>query len=276
MRPCVRDENLNACRDLLRRYIAAHPRGIVKQGRLQRQSHYRKRWCNGTAVLTDTKLEISLENNYQGVVVYDLLGCEVVSDFDTDDTTGHSFRFGLRMIDQVLEKTQEMRCILNARSRAEQLEWVTVLSRQVSQVNLSFWALTFGPPIHNAILIQGNMWKQGSLHWQYRKFELHGDGVLSYWKENILKGKIKLCNCAVDGTETSGHPFSFTIKKKNGYCLVLRTSDEATKTQWIEAIRCHMSSSHSPVKAILPLAGSTFIMMIYLSVLQKLSRRLVP
>jgi hypothetical protein len=187
--------------------------------------------------------------------VYDLIGCEVISDFDADDATGHTFRFGLRMINQVQEKTQEMRCILNARSRAEQYEWVTILSRQVSQVNLSFWNLTFGPPIHNAILIQGNMWKEGTLRWQFRKFELHGDGVLSYWKENILKGKIKLSHCTVESTETS-YPFSFKIKKKNGYSLVLRTSDEATKVQWIEAIQRHSSTSYSPEKAILPVQGN--------------------
>ena len=254
IRPCVRDEQLNMCRDRLQRYIAAHPRGIIKEGRIQRQSHFRKRWCDGTAVLTDTKLEITLENNYQGVVIYDLVGCEVVSEFDTDDSTGHSFRFGLRMINQVQEETQEMRCILNARSKEEQLEWVTVLSRQVSQVNLFFWNLTFGPPIHNEILIQGNMWKQGSLRWQFRRFELHGDGVLSYWKDNILKGKIKLSNCTVEQTET-GYPFSFMVKKKNGYCLVLRTSDEKTKIKWIEAIQDHISSSFSPEKSALPVPG---------------------
>lgn len=253
-RPCVRDEDLNVCRDILRRYIAAHPRGVVKEGRLQRQSHYRKRWCHGTAILTDTKLEISLENNYKGVVVYDLIGCEVISDFDADDESGHSFRFGLRTINEVLDKTQEMRCILNARSRAEQLEWVTILSRQVSQANLSFWNLTFGPPVNHSVLIQGNMWKQGSLTWQFRKFELHGDGVLLYWKENILKGKIKLTNCLVDLVD-NGYPFSFSIKKKNGYCMILRTSDETTRAQWIDAIRSHTTTSHSPQKAVLPREG---------------------
>jgi hypothetical protein len=98
------------------------------------------------------------------------------------------------------------------------------------------------------------MWKQGSLTWQFRKFELHGDGVLLYWKENILKGKIKLTNCLVDLVD-NGYPFSFSIKKKNGYCMILRTSDETTRAQWIDAIRSHTTTSHSPQKAVLPREG---------------------
>lgn len=69
-----------------------------------------------------------------------------------------------------------------------------------------------------------------------------------------MSGKIKLSSCDIVPCDT-GYPFSFQIVKTNGYKLVLRTSDEATKNQWIEAIKQHVSSSHSPVKAILPPPG---------------------
>lgn len=78
MRTVVRRESFVQCHEALRRFLAARPRGEVCRGALRRRSHYRKRWCDGDASLTDDAITISLHNNYQSRVSYGLRGCEVV------------------------------------------------------------------------------------------------------------------------------------------------------------------------------------------------------
>jgi hypothetical protein len=77
IRTIVRESDLSSCRERLSSYINAHPRGHIIATRLYRQSHYRKRWCLGIGLLTDRKIHLFLDNNYQQHVSYALEGCEV-------------------------------------------------------------------------------------------------------------------------------------------------------------------------------------------------------
>jgi hypothetical protein len=77
IRTLVKACDLLPCRELFSRYLHTHPRGHIIATRLYRQSHYRKRWCFGIGLLTDHKIHIFLDNNYQHHVTYALEGCEV-------------------------------------------------------------------------------------------------------------------------------------------------------------------------------------------------------
>lgn len=77
IRTLVKENNIQDCRNVFEKYIQNHPRGNILSTKIYRQSHYRKRWCAGTALLTDKSLHISLDDNYQQNINYNLKGCEV-------------------------------------------------------------------------------------------------------------------------------------------------------------------------------------------------------
>ena len=169
-RSIVPNKTLYSCRRALRDYIDLHPRGTIKQGHLQRQSHYRKRWCDGMASLSDRTLSIHLQNNYQSRVEYTLVGCEVIAEISPEELGGsacgegegnmdlqHPFLFGLRVVGSG-GKDHGLQCVLNAKSAEQREEWVAALAHQVALVNPFFWPLPFGPPIAHSVVIQGDMW----------------------------------------------------------------------------------------------------------------------
>jgi hypothetical protein len=175
-RSIVPNKQLYLCRRALQEYIELHPRGVVKTGMLHRLSHFRKRWTAGIATLTDRALVLRLQHNYQSEVQYTLEGCEVVGHLAAEELTAalaspasslgatetplipneHPFLFGLRLIGAE-GKDGGLQCVLGASSREQREEWVLALTHQVALVNPFFWALSFGPPIADSVIIQGDM-----------------------------------------------------------------------------------------------------------------------
>jgi hypothetical protein len=254
IRTCVKNYQLYECRSALHIYIENHPRGVFKTGHLERQSHYRKRWSEGLAVLTDHFLELTLENNYQSHVVYGLKNCEAVS----IESVGHSdkkFQFGMRRVGPG-GSDDGLVCVLNASSEKDRQAWITALSHQIALVNLLFWPLEIGPPTADRVLFKGEMWKRGHLvpNWKFRSFELRQGGTLAYFKNGVLKGKIRLRGCEIKELPSEGE-FAFEVVKTNGYSLALRTTDAFTKLQWIQAIREKLDDVDSPETSRLPPLG---------------------
>lgn len=254
IRTCVRNNQLYESRAALRSYIANHRRGVIKTGPLDRQSHYRKRWCRGMAVLNDDTLELNLENNYQTHVEYSLKGCEVVS-IESHDHPDKKYQFGMR---QVGEGGCDLGlvCILNTHSEKERRAWMAALAHQIALVNLLFWPLENGPPTADRVLFRGEMWKRGHLvpNWKFRSFELRQGGTLAYFKSGLLRGKIRLRGCTIRDLPSEGE-FAFEIVKNSGYSLALRTSDAITKKQWITALEDKLNDVNAPRKTMLPIKG---------------------
>lgn len=256
IRTCVKNNHLSECRDALHLYIENHPRGVFKTGRLERQSHFRKRWSEGLAVLTDHFLELTLENNYQAHVVYGLKNCEVVS-IESGGSSDRKYQFGMRQVGSG-GSDEGLVCVLNAASEKDRQAWITALSHQIALVNLLFWPLEIGPPTADRVLFKGEMWKRGHMvpNWKFRTFELRQGGTLAYFKHDILKGKIRLRGCEIRELPSEGE-FAFEVVKKDGYSIALRTTDALTKSQWIHAIHDHLEEMRSPTKITLPLQGNT-------------------
>jgi hypothetical protein len=105
-------------------------------------------------------------------------------------------------------------CVLNAYSQEEYEEWICTLRNQIALVNLHFWSFPGTPPVLDQVMIEGYMWIQhtkgegvglgvGFLRrklrgWKYRRFELRRDGVLVYYKDNKVIGKIRLRLCSIE------------------------------------------------------------------------------
>eukprot|EP00602_Paraphysomonas_sp_CaronLab_P010735 CAMPEP_0185039326 /NCGR_PEP_ID=MMETSP1103-20130426/36076_1 /TAXON_ID=36769 /ORGANISM="Paraphysomonas bandaiensis, Strain Caron Lab Isolate" /LENGTH=639 /DNA_ID=CAMNT_0027578173 /DNA_START=377 /DNA_END=2296 /DNA_ORIENTATION=- len=260
MRTCVRDSKLYECRQALREYIDNHPRGICRSGAVERQSKYRKRWTEGLAVLTDTHLEITLDNNYQSRVVHSLRGCEAV--VIEGESTGalvveqRKYRFGLRQLGPG-GKDEGVVCVLNARSIRDRDAWIAALAHQTALVNLIYWPLVIGPPTADQVIIKGEMWKQGHLvpNWKFRSFELRRDGTLAYSKDGVIKGKLRLRGCEVQDADCTDGEHAFKIVKRSGYWLALRTHNAETKQKWVTAIREHISGAGCDDEALLGEVG---------------------
>lgn len=177
-RSFVPHKHLYICRQALREYIELHPRGTIRRGMLHRLSHYRKRWTSGLATLTDRAIILHLQHNYQSEVHYTLEGCEVVGHLSEEDLvpgivqTTHqyedgaheadsssgerAFMFGLRFIGSG-GKDEGLQCVLSAASLEEREDWVMALTHQVALVNPYYWALPFGPPVAENVVIRGDM-----------------------------------------------------------------------------------------------------------------------
>ena len=255
IRTCIRDHTLYECRLALQRYIRTHRRGVFKTGPLQRQSHYRRRWSQGTAVLTDSHIELTLDNNYQGFVEYSLKSCEAVR-IETGGETDKRFKFGMRKVGPG-GSDEGVVCVLNANSEQDRDDWITALTHQIALVNLLFWPLDIGPPTADAVLFKGEMWKRGHVmpNWKFRTFELRQSGTLAYFKDGVLRGKVRVRGCVVRDMPEEGE-FVFALLKSTGYGLVMRTSDGLTKKQWMEAIQERIDDVRGPATAMLPAPGN--------------------
>ena len=137
-----------------------------------------------------------------------------------------------------------------------------MLRNQLALINLHYWPFPSSPPILDRVLIEGFLWIRGELlpFWKYRKFELRQDGILVYYKDNKVIGKIRLRSCYVDdfsyqqnqqnfsneitcGPFLKNHlsnEFIFYIRNElEGFEIMLKTSDLSTKNQWMRALQNH-------------------------------------
>jgi hypothetical protein len=106
------------------------------------------------------------------------------------------------------EEDHLLLCVLNAYSQEEYDQWICTLRNQIALVNLHFWPFPGTPPVLDKVIIEGYMWIQSaggdvfplSLRrgWKYRRFELRQDGVLVYYKNNKVVGKIRLRLCYLE------------------------------------------------------------------------------
>jgi hypothetical protein len=173
-----------------------------------------------------------------GVVRYPLQGCEVIelsalesaeSATSESDSSSKMYQFGLRtgkswgqlqfsstvsgddepdsLCRYTSQENHRLLCVFNAYSRQDYEEWICTLRNQIALVNLHFWPFLGSPPILDRVLIEGYLWIRGQQlllpSWKYRKFELRQDGVLAYYKDNKVIGKIRLRLCYVEECEPS-------------------------------------------------------------------------
>jgi hypothetical protein len=268
MRTLVRDCDLEECRVALDAHIAAHPRGVIFSSRLQRRSSYRKRWCDAAATLRDDAIEIRIENNYQKFVTYSLHGCEPVllSQLSGEgDLMNKFFLFGLRriggarlaglpVVENHLDPTGGVFCILNAPSAELRDRWVSALTHQLLLVNTyrflrqscSQWCPVIGPPcLVDVPYITGRLWKKGDLVWKFRTFELRKSGILAYFKRGRLIGEVKLLNeCSIQIPPDISFQFPFDIMTCDGTSVLrLAASDAETRQRWMTALRWSISAA---------------------------------
>jgi hypothetical protein len=268
MRTLVRDRDLEACRLALDAHIAALPRGVIFSSRLQRRSSYRKRWCDATATLRDKVIEIRIENNYRRFVSFSLDGCEPVllSQLSGEgDLVNKFFLFGLRRIggallaglpavENHLDTTGGVFCILNAPSAELRDQWVSALTHQLLLINTyrflrqscSQWCPLIGPPcLVDAPYISGRLWKKGRLVWKFRTFELRKSGILAYFKRGRLIGEAKLLNeCSIQIPLDITFQFPFDLMTCDGEVVLrLAAPDAETRQKWMTAIRWSISAA---------------------------------
>jgi hypothetical protein len=267
MRTLVKDCDLEDCRAALDDSIAAHPRGVIFSSRLQRRSCYRKRWCDAVATLKDSVIEIEIENNYQRFVSYPLQGCEPVllSHLTGEgDLINKFFLFGLRRIgggllpglpvENNLDSTGGVFCILNAPSAEVRDCWISVLTHQLLLVNTHRflrqscpqWSPLIGPPcLVDVPYITGRLWKRGDVVWKLRTFELRKSGILAYFKRGRLIGEVKLLNeCAIRIPPDINFQFPFQIITSDGtIVLELAAPDAVARQKWMTALRWNISAA---------------------------------
>ena len=263
MRTLVDGAELQACRDAFYRYIQTHPRGSILSLPIQRQSHYRKRWCNGHGTLTDDRIDITLEHNYQQNVSYHLKGCEVLSLTQRDHHLNQSgdnkyFLFGLRRIGGavILGKIEDttddgMVCVLNALSGEDREKWVDALAHQLVLTNGHFYSHSdlssvYGPPeLVDIPYFSGRLMKKGKVLWKERVFELRKSGVFAYYKRGVLIGEINVAGCSVRIPHKVSCEYPFEVVNSEGdMCLLLAAHDPLIRDAWMTALRSHITATN--------------------------------
>jgi hypothetical protein len=262
MRTLVKENELEACRNAFYAYIQSHPRGVIMSTPLQRQSHFRKRWCNGVATLSDSKIDLILENNYKQNVAYDIKGCEVKP---LNGTTGHYtsdadkyFLFGLRRIGgavilgKIENPTAEgIVCVLNALSAQDRDKWIDALNHQLMLINGHFYSHSevsgfYGPPtLVDTPYFSWRLMKKGKVVWKTRTFELRKSGVFAYYKRGTLIGEVSIAGCSVHIPHDVNHHHPFAIMDSEGeIMMVLSATTEEVRDQWMAALRGHITATN--------------------------------
>lgn len=260
MRTLVPMSTLEACRTAFYSYIKTHPRGVIISTPLQRQSHFRKRWCDGVATLSDYKIDLILENNYKQNVSYDIKGCEVKALSHTDEHYSSAgdkyFLFGLRrfggavILGKIENHTAEgIVCVLNALSAQDRDIWIDSLNHQLALTNGHFYSHSdvsglYGPPaLVDVPYFAGRLMKKGNVVWKTRTFELRKSGVFAYYKRGTLIGEISISGCSIQIPHDLNFYYAFCIMNSEGdIVMTLSATTSEVREQWIAALRGHITA----------------------------------
>lgn len=237
-RTCARSANVDKCRHILQRYLDTHSRGVVFRGKINRLSDYRKIWSEGEAFVIDDRIEINLKNYYRKQVSYPLRGCVAVV-VRQDMCGGVDNVFCIRCFER---GGNELICTLQARNVNERNLWMTVLTHHLCVLHVSFWPIAFGPPLNERVIAIGDMWTHDGtwLIWKRRHFELRENGLLSYFKKGVLKGKTNVMNCLISKCDDT----ISIISKINGHKLLMRSSNSEALDNWYTALTSHMVTAN--------------------------------
>jgi hypothetical protein len=257
IRTLVPETDLLSCRSALHHYCKSHPRGEIISTRIQRRSHFRKRWCNGVAVLSDTKIDVFLEDNYRQHVSYPIVATEpvVLSQLNASPSPSEEERnhiFGLRCLVPSIFGANDLRCVFNTFTQKDRDLWLNALYLQLSFVNAheyvtsSEFAVSFGPPqLRDKPYFSGRLWKKGDVMWKIRYFELRKNGGFSYYKGGRYLGDIAIHDCHVQifnfSETTQSYPFDI-IDSTGEIVIRLASFSRDSREQWVRAIRHHISS----------------------------------
>jgi hypothetical protein len=275
-------------RSIFTRYVEIHPRGEIKKGEIQ--YYARKKWSYGLMILTDRNLFVySLENENVPELEYKLHGTEVVA--ISRSTSKGSIGSGSVSLEENFPRTQSLTSatsflsilndnsklflftlnqignrgkdlgsigLFNASSSEDLEDWLCAITHQTALIHPIFWPISFGPPLVDTLILEGDLWKKGNFipNWTIRRFELRQDGTLSYFKGQELRGKIRLRGCLVrEGLDDT----TIEINKNNGQSFVMKTivhppgtggatgtgigGDEIPRSRWIEALKMFTNQS---------------------------------
>lgn len=253
-------------RSIFSRYVQLHPRGEIKKGEIQ--YYFRKKWNYGLMILTDQNLFVySLENENVPEMEFKLEGTEIVAISRETNSASlvdeflprtHSitsvtsllsaltdnsklFLFTLNQIG-IRGKDMGAAALFNASSSEDLEDWLCAITHQTALVHPIFWPIRFGPPLVDTLILEGDLWKKGNIipNWTVRRFELRQDGTLAYYRNQDLRGKIRLRGCLVrEGLDDT----TIEINKNNGQSFVMKTmtntpgGNEITRQQWIIALK---------------------------------------
>jgi hypothetical protein len=228
-RTCVPNEDIQICRSLLEAYINLHERGTVLESTLLKQDRIKTLWLDSVARLNDKNLTVTLTslNNYQ----YDIPLRDCVAISMGKSYYGQQYAFGLRL---ATGGNDDMKIVVCTNSERERERWLGALTHQIAMANLSFWKIDGGPPSADGILLRGELSKRGHVvpNWKFRTFELRQDGVLSYFKETELLGKINIRNANI-----TMNAEVIVITTTTGYVLMLSSKQSATRSLWFNALQ---------------------------------------
>jgi hypothetical protein len=234
MTTCVRERDFVNCSRTLRSYIHNHPRGECKTGALMVCDDSAQRvWKSGTGVLSDYWLKVVTPD---GPSIHSLKGCRVEWLPDNSSDSGHDGVHGFMLREvQARGKGKRVVCVLGCTHLDQAESWVAALAHQLALNDLSFWPLAIGPPLGHAVVMQGDMHKRGHRlpSWKRRLFELRKDGIFSYYKGEVLKGKVRVRSCTV---QESSKDRCFHLVRGNGNVMTLRAPDDATKVKWMQCL----------------------------------------
>jgi hypothetical protein len=280
MRTCIKSEWLYKCRSVLTEYINFHPRGVCYMSPVEIYLHSSTSAATSTAeegewhrcigILRDQIFELKFIDSKNKRLKYSLRRTEV-KDLPNQIKSGgghssssshsnvNSYRFILTKKGSTGNDLGTV-CILRTLTLHEKQSWITQFVSQLDLLHIcsNYPLHSFGPPVSDKVVIEGHMWKRGHVlpTWKYRFFRLRESGALTYYHNELLKGRIQLKHCVI--LDTNSNDFnssqcSFLIQK-NGttaavigggggggggggtYELLLKTTDRKTKLQWMTGI----------------------------------------
>jgi hypothetical protein len=279
MRTCIKSEWLYKCRSILTEYINFHPRGVCYMSPLEIFLHSPTSdegdWHRCIGILRDQIFELKFIDNKNKRLKYSLSRTEVKDLPNLQEqqqqqqqekvmtNNSHSKSHSRGQISYRFMLTKKGSngndlgtvCILRTLTFHEKQSWIIQFVSQLDLLHIcsNYPLHPFGPPVSDKVVIEGHMWKRGHVipNWKYRFFRLRESGALTYYHNDLLKGRIQLKNCVIlDNNGGGGHSndfnvshCSFVIQKNETstrgggkYELVLKTTDRKTKLQWMTGI----------------------------------------
>jgi hypothetical protein len=235
-RTIIAGSNLNRCRQELQEWVkvsSLNGQQYIRVGNLLQRNSTVDKWRKGVVRLNDSSLTVSGPEMFFSDFELPLSSLDIVITDPSQDTPG-VFCFGLRFRSKS-GKNLGMKVMLGASTELEREQWVCTIAQQIAKANPCFWRLSFGPPVSEAIVMQGDLQKQGHFmpNWKTRRFELRIDGTLSYFDERNLKGRIKLREGTVVTHGGEHGPNTIVIQKPDGYRLTLFSPDKDLCDRWV-------------------------------------------
>lgn len=269
MRTCIKSEWLYKCRSILTDYINYHPRGVCYMSPveifLDSSTSEQGDWHRCIGILRDQFFELKFIDDKNRRLKYSLSRTEVKDLTDQEDENSPSIFYRFRLTKKGSNGNDlGTVCILRTSTFHEKQSWIIQFVSQLDLLHIcsNYPLHSFGPPVSDKVVIEGHMWKRGHVipNWKFRFFRLRESGALTYYSNDLLKGRIQLKNCEILDSSSDSNDFnasqcSFIIQKndtttKGGgkYELVLKTTDRKTKLQWMTGIR--LFSGNQPTTTI--------------------------